>query len=272
MSQADGKWSYIWQALPISYLKNLSVSFIVLLLTGVLSNVWQAGLWERVSQHHPEVRVDDLAESVGQGLVLGLVGGFRSVMADFLFLRAYVYWEHRDLAKMQAAYELALSVDPRSLPLWLNSARVIAYDTPVWRIRKLQETQTLTTKQLEQIHAEQAHYALQLIDRAAKFHHNDYRIALEKAQIYMHKLGDDESAAYYYKQAGEMDGAPYYAGRVYAELLRRNGQPEAAHEYLVSVYPSLPDDEPAASKAIVLERIRQLEKELNIPLSLRMRP
>ncbi len=238
------------------------LSACILLFASWFTEKWQHKLWNEARQHRPEVRVRDLSESLGQGMILGVLGGFRSIIADFLFIRSYVYWEERELTKMQTTYELALSIDPRSLGLWLNGSRIIAYDAPVWRIQELQALREVSPLEAAAIHAEQANVALGFITRAEQFHPGDYRIPLEQAQIYMHKLEDYSTASAYFLKGSEMEGAPYYMGRLHAELLRRMGRQQEAYEYLKGIYPRLPDDDAAAAKSVVFERIQALETEL----------
>jgi len=77
-------------------------------------------------------------------------------------------------------------------------------------------------------------------------------------------------------RASEQPNAPYFAARIYAELLRRMGRNAEAYDWLKKLYPTLPKAADAAlgitafqvesaMAPVVMERIRELEKELNIP-------
>ena len=84
------------------------------------------------------------------------------------------------------------------------------------------------------------------------------------ANIHQRKLNDLDEAARHYRMAAEVPNAPYFAGRVYGELLRRNGRNREAYDWLTDLYLTLPDDDPSALKVIVLNRIRELEQTLKI--------
>ncbi|HAQ58488.1 MAG TPA: hypothetical protein DCR32_05660, partial [Opitutae bacterium] len=64
---------------------------------------------------------------------------------------------------------------------------------------------------------------------------------------------------------------PYFAARIYGELLRRQGKDAEAYDYLKQLHHDLPDD-PYAQKPIILDRIRELEEELKIPVWQRFQP
>ena len=62
-----------------------------------------------------------------------------------------------------------------------------------------------------------------------------------------------------------MPDAPYYAARIHAELLKRLGRPWEAYAWLRQLHPTLPPGEEAAGAKVVLGRIRDLERILEIP-------
>ena len=51
-------------------------------------------------------------------------------------------------------------------------------------------------------------------------------------QIYLNRLKDLEQAAAWFLSASQQEDAPFFAARIYAELLRRMNQPQAAYAYL----------------------------------------
>ncbi|MEC7281716.1 MAG: hypothetical protein VXU50_06600, partial [Verrucomicrobiota bacterium] len=91
------------------------------------------------------------------------------------------------------------------------------------------------------------------------------------AQIYLNRLKDDANAAEWFLRASQQDDAPYYAGRIHAELLRKQGLNAEAYDFLKNLHTELPNT-PDAQKAIVLERILDLEKTLKIPFRERFMP
>jgi tetratricopeptide (TPR) repeat protein len=80
------------------------------------------------------------------------------------------------------------------------------------------------------------------------------------ANIRLRALGDRAGAAALFRQAAELPGAPWYAARIHAELLREMGRPLEALAWLRQILPDLPADNPAAQRAVVQERIKGLEQ------------
>ena len=202
------------------------------------------------------VAKEQLVSLAGRGGSLAVLGGMRSVVASGFWLRANLAWERRDPVETTALLELTVAADERPLYFWLNGARILAYDVPAW-----QPVDTpLAVRQ--RAAEEQAHRALAFLEKALRWHGPDAGLYVEMANIYLRRLGDLESAAHCYRLAAEQSGAPYYAARIHAELLRELGRPQEALLWLRQVLPQLPADDPAARRTVVLERIKALELEL----------
>jgi hypothetical protein len=69
-----------------------------------------------------------------------------------------------------------------------------------------------------------------------------------------------------------LPGEPYYAARIYGELLRRLGREREAYLWLCRLHPNLPTEDPEAMAEVVLKRIRGLEEALSIPEGDKYRP
>src|SRR3954466_8730264 len=94
----------------------------------------EAPLWETLRAEQPALRLATAGAMAGQGLTLGVLGGFRAIAADFTWVRVFVIWEQRDLPATETLLRLVTAIDPRPVYFWLNGARVIAYDMTAWRI------------------------------------------------------------------------------------------------------------------------------------------
>lgn len=198
--------------------------------------------------------------------MVGLLGGFRAVTADFLWVRANADWEEQDLPTTQTLIKLVTTVDSRPLLFWINGARMIGYDMPVWRIdAAAREGGELPAVAQAQVFEEQARAALDLLERARVYHPAEPLLLIEMGSIRHRKLGDLAGAAELYRQAALLPGAPYYAARIRGEMLRQLGRDREALAWLVEVHRGLPRDDPMAMADIVLGRIRELEDKLQVP-------
>ena len=117
---------------------------------------------------------------------------------------------------------------------------------------------------VERIVEDQARRALEFYRKGLLYHRENPWLLVDMANIYQRKLNDMDEAVRYYRMAAEVPDSPYFAARVYGELLRRLGRTREAYDWLVQLYPTLPDDDPSALKETVLRRIEELEKELEI--------
>ena len=249
-------------------LKRIGLTAVFLLLLGFFVRPIESPAWSMVKSGQSELNIEQIEDSLGQGLVVGVLGGFRTIMADFAFIRMNGVWQDKDRVKLDAMIRLVTTLDPRPDFFWSNSARMVAYDVPNWRIELEGGYDAVPDDREYAINVEQAEQAFQLLERAREFHPENPKLYLDTAQIYLNRLKDIPKAAEWFRQAADIPGAPYYAARVYAQLLRQQGKNQQAYEYLVALFAELPDT-PHAQKGIILERIRLLEDALRVPYILR---
>jgi tetratricopeptide (TPR) repeat protein len=177
----------------------------------------------------------------------------------------YVLWERHDMPGTQSLIQLVTAIDPRPLYFWLNGARILAHDFSAWRIEAAGGYEAVGPTVEARVSREQGRLALALLDAAMAYHPASADLWIERANIELHRMQDLAAAAESYRRAWEQPRAPYYAARLYAELLRRQGRKAEALDWLVKLYPTLPPGNDAAARETVLDRIRDLERELNIP-------
>ena len=201
---------------------------------------------------------------------IGISSGVRSVAADVLWLRAYVAWERQDREALQELVRAVSAIDPRPLPFWLNSARMMAYDVPQWRLAEAAAGGYLPAAVRQRIVDQQVQAALRHLAQGRRFHPHAAALWVEEGQIQLNVRGDLAAAAAAYREAARQPQAPYYAARIYAELLLRLGRPAEAYDWLKALHPELDliraaGERERAMPDVVLERIRELERLLNRP-------
>lgn len=210
---------------------------------------------------------------LGPGISVAMLGGFRGLAADLLWLKTNVAWEERNVEKTATGLALTTAADPRPLAFWINGARILAYDVPVWRIETAGGFDRVSAAARKRIEEQQAAAALSRLEEARRFHPDTAAIDVEMAQIELNRRGDVAAAAKYYRQAATRHDAPAYAARLYAELLRRQGRWQEAYGWLTELYVTLPGVAPGvfsdeaieeARADVVLARIRELEDEIGV--------
>jgi hypothetical protein len=237
------------------------------LLGGVVDPVWTAA---RARQ--PALRLDSSMAAAGQGVTLALLGGFRALVADATWIRMYVLWEKRDLAAVQTLLQLVTAIDPRPVYFWINGSRIIAHDLAAWRVEAAGGYEKIGQAAEQRIDREQGGLALKHLDAAMTHHPASADLWIERANIELNRLRDVAAAAESYRRAWEQPRAPYYAARLHAEMLRRVGRKAEALAWLVKLHPSLPPNDDGAARDRVLERIRELEREMAVPPDQSYRP
>jgi hypothetical protein len=197
--------------------------------------------------------VSPTAALAGTGGTLAVLGGMRSVLAGGFWLRTNLAWERHDEAQVVSLLHLTVAADERPLHFWFNGARMIAYDLPEWR------SAGVPAAVRQRLREEQGRAAIAFLERGQSARGCSAEFLIEMANISLRALGDREAAARLFRQAAAQPGAPYYAARIHAELLRELGRPAEALAWLRQVVSGLPADDPAAQRAVVLARIKGLE-------------
>ena len=252
-------------------MRSICAVLLVLVVLGVATRPIEAPAWQIVKSRQPEMNLEAIEGALGQGLIVGVLGGFRAVMADFLWIRTNTIWERRDRVKLDAMVRLVTTLDPRPEFFWINGARMIAYDVPNWRIKEEGGYTDVPESRQQALDREQAGQAFAMLARAREFHPNKAKLYLEVGQIYLNRLKDVPNAAKWFLLASQQPDAPYFAARIYGELLRREGKNAEAYYFLKQLHLDLPDD-PYAQKPIIYDRILELEEELKVPVWQRFQP
>lgn len=195
-----------------------------------------------------------LASLAGSGGTLAVLGGMRAVVAGGFWLRANLAWQSQKSAETTALLYLTVAADDKTWYFWANGARMMAYDLPEWR------SQGVPAVVRQRIREEQASAALSFLKRGLQSGGQPADFHIEAANIHLRALGDREGAAHLFRLAAEQPGAPFYAARIHAELLRELGRPKEAQAWLEQILPRLPADDPSARREVVLKRIKELEQ------------
>lgn len=227
---------------------------------GTFANLWQREKIEGASSSVVgSSGFEGLNSSVGQGVSLAVLGGYRSIAANVIWLELNGSWERQEIDETVTKIELATSTDPRVSYFWVNGARIIANDIPVWAATSQGITRESHPDTMAAINRKFGSKALDLIDRALLSHPQNLDLMVDRAVIYWKKMEDLDKAAELFLEIANLSDGPYFAGRLYAELSVNLGRSAEALEYLKSIYLGLPDDDPQAMKPFVADRIRTLE-------------
>jgi len=261
-------------ALPVGLVRVARpvVALLALVAAGWTLQPVETPVWDELERRQPAMRWHSVEGAMGQGFTFGLLGGFRSLAADLLWLHANARWERCDVAGTRATLALVTAVDPRPVGFWINGARMIGYDMSVWRVAALGGEDAVPAVVRRRFEEEQAQSAIAQLEKGFAHHPDHPLLHIEIANLQLQRLGDVAAAAEHYRLAAVQPTAPFYAARVHAELLRRLGREREALAWLVALHPTLPPRNPYAMADTVLGRIRELEEKLALAPAARYQP
>jgi len=97
--------------------RNAALMALVLVLAGAMKAPFEASLAADRPASQIALSVK-MREQIGQGLSLALLGGFRALVADFLWIAAHVAWEDHRWFTMQQDFEIVTLLQPRAIYFW----------------------------------------------------------------------------------------------------------------------------------------------------------
>ncbi|HCR29823.1 MAG TPA: hypothetical protein DIV79_07405 [Opitutae bacterium] len=232
------------------------------LLLGWAMSPLDRSITEQLGQRSEIESLRDIESQFGQGLTVAILGGYRSVAANLIWLSKNQDWEERDIAGTLGKIALATSIDPRPEMFWLNGSRILANDMPTWVVGLASAEQLETTDRGRAIAKQYAERALAFLEESRDYQRGNPKIHIEAGMIHWKKLGELEAAANSFKSAIETGKTPYFAYRLYGDLLIELGRKREALNLLEDHYETLPDGSLEAMKPVVADRIRLLKNEL----------
>ncbi|MGA0133925.1 MAG: hypothetical protein ACO3ND_06175 [Opitutales bacterium] len=226
--------------------------------------------WAAVRPCIPELGPRQLELGAGQGVMLGVLGGLRTVMADVSWLRSYVLWERKDQAGSEALMRLACTLDPHARYFWEQTGFAVGLDMANWEIRRRGGYAKLPKEIQDHLFTTYARKAIAILDEGARVSRSRAPLLIVAGQLAEMKLKDLRLAAAYYRTAAECDDAPWYAARFSARTLWGAGDRREAYDWFKAHWLSTlriryqdkaPDD---------LAEIRMMEDALLLPLAVRV--
>ena len=210
--------------------------------------------------------ISPCASSSARPAFLAALGGFRAVVAEFLWIEGHIAWERTEWGRMDLLFNNVTTLQPRNLTFWdiyawhmgYNASRA-AYDDVI-----KQPDPELREKTRDQYYKE----AEDIYLRGIKNNPDNYYLYEMLAKFYDDKVvyGDkttEHLKAYeYFTKAAAFRNSPVYDKRMAAyELSYVPGREQEAYDLLVKYY-RMGEREHLPT---LLIRLKYLEEKLNIP-------
>src|SRR4030081_3630706 len=238
---------------------------VAVILSVLLFGVARLPLEHALSESHRELHfrvVDfnlDLREQLGQLGFVAALSGFRSLVADALFIEAHVAWERTEWGRVLLLFRHVTTLQPRALLLWDMAAWHMAWNASVAAMNdRTQPRLALRVK------AQREYFALgkDFLERGIKNNPDRPELYEALARLYKEKYKDHEHAAEYYTKAATLPEAAPWDRRFSAyELSYCEGREREAYERLRALY----DQGEKERLPTLIKRLRFLEEKLNIP-------
>ena len=205
-----------------------------------------------------------LREEIGQlGFIAGL-SGFRSLVADVLFVRAHVAWERTEWGRVLLLFRQVTTLQPRSILFWDMAAWHMAWNASATALRDSTQPRLAL-----RIKAQREYFKLgkDFLERGIKSNPDRPQLYEALARLYRDKYKDHEHAAEFFGKAAALPGAPSYAKRFAAyELSHCEGRETEAYDLLHRLYAAGEQER----LPTLIRRLKDLEIKLDIPLAQRI--
>lgn len=242
-------------------MKTASLVAAALLLFGALKLPVERALSADRAHHSAAVlRLGlELRAQVGQMGVVAALSGFRSVIADFLFIQAHVAWERTEWSRVLLLFRQVTTLQPRSVLFWDMAAWHMAWNAGTAALNDPKQPRLALRLKAQREYFE---IGRDFLERGIR--HNSDRPQLYEAlaRLYREKYRDHAQAAKYFELAASKPGAPSYARRFAAyELSHVEGREQEAYDRLLSLY----REGEKERLPTLIARLKFLEEKLNIP-------
>jgi len=200
-----------------------------------------------------------LREQLGQLGFIAALSGFRSVVADGLFIQAHVAWERTEWGRVLLLFRQVTTLQPRALLFWDMAAWHMGWNASTAAINNPSQPRLAL-----RLKAQREYFDLgkDFLERGIKNNPERPQLYEAMARLYRDKYIDHAQAAEFFAREAVLPGAPGYARRFAAyELAQSPGQEQRAYDLLHALYQSGERER----LPTLLRRLKELETKLNIP-------
>jgi tetratricopeptide (TPR) repeat protein len=205
-----------------------------------------------------------LRQQLGQAGFIAALSGFRSVVADLLWIEGHMAWEDTEWGRMAMLFNNVTILQPRSVYFWDGYAWHMGYNASLAASNDVhQPNPALRAKtQMQYFKA-----AEDILLRGIQNNPDNYKLYESLASLYRDKFKDDLKAYEYYTKAAQFPDSPVYEKREAAyHLSHVPGREQEAYDLLAKYYKmGRRERQPS-----LLLRLKYLEDKLSIPPSQRI--
>jgi hypothetical protein len=205
-----------------------------------------------------------LREQIGQlGFMAGL-SGFRSLVADVLFIQAHVAWERTEWGRVLMLFRQVTALQPRSILFWDTAAWHMAWNASAAALRDSTQPRVALRIKAQRQYLE---LGKDFLERGIQNNPERPELYEALARLYRDKYNDHERASEFFGKAADFPGARKYTKRFAAyELSYCKGREREAYDQLHALY-ALGEKERLPT---LIRRLQEMELKLEIPTDQRI--
>jgi hypothetical protein len=235
--------------------------FVILMVLGVLKLPIERDLAAVHRQEHFRgVAFNlDLREKLGQLGFIAALSGFRSIVADALFIQAHVAWERTEWGRVLLLFRQVTTLQPRAVLFWDMAAWHMAWNASVAALNDRTQPRLAL-----RVRAQREYFALgkDFLERGIKNNPDRPQLYDALARLYKEKYKNHQRASEFFAKAAALPGAPSYERRFSAyELSYCEGREREAYDGLRRLY----DEGEKERLPTLITRLKFLENKLGIP-------
>lgn len=213
--------------------------------------------------HAPDLDLG-LREQIGQLGFVAALSGFRSVVADALFIQAHVAWERTEWSRVLLLFRQVTTLQPRGILFWDMAAWHMAWNASAAAMND--EHQPRLALRMK---AQRQYFDLgrDFLERGIKNNPDQPQLYEALARLYRDKYFDHARAAEFFDKTAEKPHAPSYVRRFAAyELSYCARREREAYDRLHDLYAEGEKER----LPTLIKRLKFLEEKLNIPVDQRI--
>jgi hypothetical protein len=234
--------------------------FLIVLVFGVIKLPIERNLFvvRRPLHFRDELNLN-FREQLSQLGFIAALSGFRSIVADVLFIQANVAWGRAEWGRVLLFFRQATALQPRAILFWDMAAWHMAWNASAAALNDRAQPRLAF-----RIKAQREFFALgqDFLERGIENNPEKPRLYETLARLYKEKYNDHERASEFFAKAAALPDAMSYDQRFSAyELSYVEGRERQAYERLRRLYDAGKNER----LPTLIARLKFLEDKLDIP-------
>jgi hypothetical protein len=204
-----------------------------------------------------------LREQIGQSAFIAVLGGFRSVIADLLFIDAYSAWERTDWTFLLLRLRQATELQPRAILFWEMAGWHMAWNAGTAAL----EDDSKSPAARRRLQHDYLELGKDFLVRGIAHNPEKPELYEALARLYRDKFHDHARAAENFEKASRLPGHHSYDERFSAyELAECEGREREAYDRLRALYQRGEKERLPR----LINQLRAMEQRLKIPANERI--